>query len=135
MDSISLVFPIPRKHCNPNSRSHWAAKAKHNSKTRHDAKLVTLSAISAIEDEIDAPWSAAKMRIKWFHPTNRHRDKDNIIASLKSTIDGIVDGGLLHDDNEVSLLPVERFTDRGNPRVEITVYKDLDNTKQPSRSA
>ncbi len=65
--------------------------------------------------------SLASLRIDWYHPTRRLLDRDNIIASSKAYIDGIVDAGVLSDDRDVTFEPVGRFVDKANPRVEITI--------------
>jgi Holliday junction resolvase RusA-like endonuclease len=52
-----------------------------------------------------------------FHPPdNRRRDTANIYPSVKSVIDGVVDAGVIPDDNDKYVLSVEMARGENVPR-------------------
>jgi len=87
-----LKLPWPDKILNPNSRAHWAPKAKAKREAR-----VTASWLTATKR-----WNLGKnpkLTITFHPPDNRKRDIDNMLASLKSALDGVSDAiGI--DDSE-----------------------------------
>jgi Holliday junction resolvase RusA-like endonuclease len=67
-------------------------------------------------------WTPAKrvtIQATLWHKTNRRRDGDNALASLKAAFDGLVDAGILADDSGVTHLPVIFKT--GTPKIELEV--------------
>jgi len=124
MNSITITLPVPPVAVRPNGRSHWRAKAKAVKTMRCGAALTccTVDRFAAWRC-LEPRFSRASIRIDWYHPTARFLDRDNIIASCKAYIDGIVDAGVLADDRDVTYEPVGRFkaTKGTEPRVEITV--------------
>lgn len=124
MKSIKIVVPIPK--LNPNNNfAGWAAKAAQKKQDREAATIESQVAVADLDDwkAYGFPWRLATVSVTWFHPTKNHRDRDNIIASMKSTIDGIRASGMLIDDDELVWESPNRETDAGNPRVEITITK------------
>ena len=65
------------------------------------AKRYRRLACEAIQEEeiSTAPWIEAKVQVTFCYKDNRIRDQDNAIASLKAAYDGIVDSGLLPNDD------------------------------------
>jgi len=45
------------------------------------------------------PWDKVSCKYIFYHPVKRRRDDDNYIAAMKSARDGIVQAGLVTDDN------------------------------------
>ena len=81
----------------------------------------------AIEDaEIETmPWGHVVVEVLIYYETRRRRDDDNAMGSLKSYYDGIVDSGLIADDNIRNMkrnMP-ELLFDSKSPRVEITLTR------------
>ena len=68
------------------------------------------------------PWESATVQAAFFHTQKRRRDDVNHMAMLKSAYDGVVDAGLLVDDDSEHLttLPADFSIDREFPRVEMT---------------
>ena len=67
----------------------------------------------------------AELQEALYFSTNRNRDERNAVAMLKAYYDGIVDSGLIPDDNH-QVLSHGRPTfqhDGDNPRVEITITR------------
>lgn len=69
-------------------------------------------------------WSVAKVQCHFFHQVKRRRDGDNLLASMKSAFDGLVDAGVFTDDSGLIHLPVQKSIDKESPRVEITIWNE-----------
>ena len=123
-ESITIVIPIPNKILSPNcmiasqrGRFMRAAAAK---KCRRLAK-------AAVEEEQleTLPWNFVELRPSFYFKINRKRDRNNYMSMLKSTIDGIVDAGLIPDDNSEHIREhwPEMLIDKNDPRVEILIER------------
>lgn len=77
---------------NSNSREHWSRKAKKRAAMRAlTARTVTDAGLPSI-----APPVRIAVRFLW--PDSRKRDVDNY--ECKGLIDGVVDAGIIPDDND-----------------------------------
>jgi len=123
-ESFTIILPLPPKSLSPNSRSHWRAKARDTSNYR---KVAAYRVVLALGGQRPL-WQSATILAQFYHAQARRRDDDNLIASLKSARDGLVDAGLLADDVGLTTLPIRRGIDRNNPRVELTITKTGDAT-------
>lgn len=85
---IRVAIPWPPKECHPNARPHRMAKHRAAKKYRTDAANCTLAA-GIRRGDPDLP-QAVKATII-FSPPSRRGDIDNMLASIKSGIDGVVD--------------------------------------------
>ena len=83
----------------PNNRPHWSQRARCVKKQRYETSLITRAAIAERPQWI--PLRAAQITIV-LHCPGTAPDPDNAIAALKSTIDGLVDGGAISDDNQLT---------------------------------
>lgn len=84
-----LILPWPDlKNLSPNSRIHWAQKAKAKARARKEACLI---AKSAGWHRADWPNSRLAVWIDYYAPDRRHRDIDNLLASSKAMLDGVAD--------------------------------------------
>lgn len=70
------------------------------------------------------PWKAASCVRHWYARDSRRRDRDNCLASLKATFDGLTDSGLLADDSGITHLPLVLPVDSKNPRVELHLTQE-----------
>ena len=120
-ESITLVLPLPHFCLSPNARAHWTVKAGVTKKARRLAR----EAVEA-EDVCTAPWAKVTATEAFFYKTNRNRDERNAVAMLKAYYDGVVDAGLILDDNHNILTHGQPsfYTEKENPRVEITITKE-----------
>lgn len=94
MRQINLTLPMPPKELQPNGRCHWAAKAR--IKDTHNCAVFA----SAVDQRPRYP--LGKCRIDVTAYTTRQMDRDNLIASLKSTIDQLCRMGFIGNDRDVS---------------------------------
>ena len=96
MHEVTLEVPVPHHDLAPNSRCHWANRAR---RTRQCRRAVALLAMN--EYRPDKPHANMRIKCCWDFPTKRKRDKSNLTAWLKATIDGLVDAGWVEDDQDV----------------------------------
>jgi len=93
------------------------AKASASKKYREEARIAAEGA------RVDtAPWKVAEVKAVFYHKVKRRRDDVNHLQMLKPAYDGVVDSGLLPDDDSEHLktLTPEFKIDRECPRVELT---------------
>lgn len=101
VDSVEISLPLPHPSLSPNSRKHWATKARWV-KTFRD-----LARIAAIEAMPCSPhWPSATVRCTFTFPDRRKRDADNLLASMKSAFDGLADAGIVANDSGFRHLPI-----------------------------
>ncbi len=123
MQRFHIILPLPAKELSPNARCHWAAKAK---KTRHARTRAYVTAVKFLEHSQPPKWERAMSQLVFYFPTNRRRDADNLLASCKGCLDGLVDAEILADDSGLGHNPVIIRKDKDNPRLEITIIKHAD---------
>lgn len=110
---------LPPPACSPNWRGgHWAVRAK--AKKIHRAEAM---AAARLEMRGDTPprWIAAHFEATFHLPDKRKRDPGNLQASLKAAIDGIVDSGMLADDDQLTIHPTKKQVS-AHSRVEMRVW-------------
>lgn len=113
-ETVTVVLPLPPAVLSQNARGHWHARAAASAKCRRLAR-------QAVESQQVQGWEQATVAAAFFHRIERRRDYWNSEAMLKAYIDGIVDAGLLPDDDYKHLepLPPTFARDAVNPRVEL----------------
>jgi Holliday junction resolvase RusA-like endonuclease len=91
--TITLTIPAPAKWLNSNDRMHWRPKAKLTKAWRQAAHVYARQA--------KLPKGLARVRIDvQVHKTTPNRyDAMNLYPTLKAVVDGLVDYGLVMDDN------------------------------------
>ena len=125
-DVVTVTVGIPARTLQPNSRTHWAVKSKATKRARVESWTATQVAMYEANEK--GGWKEATCQVHWYARDNRRRDKDNCLASLKATFDGLVDAGLLKDDSALTHLPLVIMVDARNPRVELHLkrWEDAD---------
>lgn len=120
MKVIEITVPIPKSNQNKKA-GNWvidAGKRKADVRKAKRAAGLYLDSLSREEETaLELPWDTCAIRVIWYHPTANHRDKWNMVGSLKGTIDGIVRAGILIDDEKLQPPEIESLTDKDNPRV------------------
>lgn len=93
----TVGIPSSLRLITSNHRLHWAAQARATRAIRHAAKLLAKSArIPALP--------RAKVVAEYRPADRRRRDPANWYPSVKAAIDGLVDAGVLPDDDAAHLL-------------------------------
>jgi crossover junction endodeoxyribonuclease RusA len=106
----NVYLPWPPKELSPNATIHWSKKAKFKKQYRHICWVLTL------ESKLKANPGVIPIEITFYPPDRRHRDADNMIASIKSGLDGVADA-LKVNDRE--FLPTFKFSKEVKGIVEI----------------
>ena len=120
---IKVITKIPSAALSPNSRSHWRVKHKASKAVKQATAAGVQIAFQLDGEPEDLPWHEVELQATYYHNCKRRRDPDNLIALLKYPIDGLVLGGLLIDDDMITLKPVNRLIDKDNPRLELQISR------------
>lgn len=131
--TLTIELPLPPQELRPNARVHWAKKARKVKEYRNRSKWVALHAIGERGDlafgdpdgEVVCPFPIEQptVRVTMLNKTARKMDQDNLIASMKSAMDGLTDAGVWTDDREVTILSPIRGKDATNPRIIIEIWE------------
>ena len=114
--SVTITLRLPGRELSPNARCHWRLKARVVAHHRTTARVMV-----GMSTHTPPAYRAASCEPRFFFAQNRKRDRDNLLASLKSSFDGLADGGLIVNDSAMTYLPVVVAIDRTNPRVELHI--------------
>lgn len=123
MLTLTMHIPPPARALEPNARVNWRTLAKAKARGKEIAYYVALEAL----DGRDPPrWPLAEVRVRWFVRDKRGltRDRDNCIASLKATFDGIAAAGIVENDRGLRIGAVD--VEVGAPRelgVKLTITR------------
>lgn len=90
---MKLTFPWYPKELNPNSSKHYLTKAGYKKKYKTECYYQTKSVMPKYPVRTDYK----AMHITFHKPNNRHMDLDNMLASIKSGIDGMSDALGIND--------------------------------------
>jgi hypothetical protein len=121
-EEATIVLPLPHRSLSPNAPVFSVGgRINQAVQVRRQRKLAK-ERTEALGIETH-PWAKVEVHCAFFHRQKRRRDGVNHLAMLKGAFDGIVDSGLVIDDNSDiwSTMPPTFGTDKDNPRVEITV--------------
>ncbi len=103
---ITIITSLPDKSLHPNARSHWAAKSGATKKQRRrTGDEATLARMNLAGKWLPVRSAMIGLHFKFMTNNNQKHDSDNAIAWSKASIDGLVDGGVLLDDNLLTYLP------------------------------
>lgn len=90
--TYQVILPWPPTALSPNSRKHWAEKARATRSARFDARAACLAAgITKL------PWGTLHADIVFHAPNWRPYDTDNALARAKSSLDGVADATGIDD--------------------------------------
>jgi hypothetical protein len=88
-----LPLPFPTPPLSLNDRMHWAQKARAAKGIRSTTHFL------AMLERLPLDCRHATVTLTYHPATTRNRDTDNMFATLKPCIDGLVDYGLIPDDH------------------------------------
>jgi len=92
---FEVTFPWPAKELKPINNFHWSKIAKYKQKPRNDGW--GLAKEMGATSKTFAPDCRINLNIVFYPPDKRIRDQDNMIASMKSTLDGLADALVIND--------------------------------------
>lgn len=89
---VRVSLPWPATGLSPNARLHWSKVATLKGKAKVDAMYLTYDALPCGIKEARQYFAGDGpiiYQVTFYPPDKRHRDDDNMIASLKAARDGI----------------------------------------------
>lgn len=83
-----IELPWPAKELSPNARQHWSAAARAKKAYRTRCRVLgDASGLSLVPKGTER----VLVHLEFFPPDRRIRDWDNMVASMKSGLDGLAD--------------------------------------------
>jgi len=123
-ESITIVLPLPNKVLSPNWMAGTIRGRYYKASAIKRLRQLTKEAIEA-ECIETVPWPIVEVDVIFYWKTYRKHDEDNAIGSLKAVYDGIVDAGLVVDDDSKHMrrkIPVFEV-DHRCPKVILTLIR------------
>jgi Holliday junction resolvase RusA-like endonuclease len=122
MKKYSLIIPeVPPKEIRGNSRAHWRTVRKINRERREQGRLLILELMEG--NDVKTIPDRVLISYEFYHW--KPIDLDNLIFGMKSTLDGIVDSGIVLDDApHLAKIEAEFFKEKkkdNNSRTIITI--------------
>jgi len=117
-DAITLFLPPPHAALHAHNTGHWSKKRILVQALRDRVKRIAMKAT-------DRKWPAATIEYRFFFPDAIQRDEANAVHSQKPAIDGIVDSGLIPNDDYQHLhtIGICCAVDKNNPRTELVLRR------------
>ena len=119
MNSFTLTLEhLPPSELFPNAlrRIHWSKRAKAEKDAREEAYMLAHSA------EERKPFKKASIAYYFYIPDNRKRDIEALIGAAKPYVDGLVDAGVIVDDDSFHLpIAVARAIKAYNAQTDIVI--------------
>ena len=103
---IEFELPWPSKDLSPNTRLHWAKKAKAVRMARSEAENIAKGHCRPLEGRI-------LFELEFFPPDRRRYDDDGLLARMKSARDGIADALGVDDRRFVTQFSVSENVVKG----------------------
>src|SRR5271163_2475625 len=97
--SYIMELTVGMQLMNANDREHWSKRARVSSLIRTTAR----SQCKGIPKGL----LKVKIRAIYYAPDNRRRDVSNLFPSVKAAVDGMVDAGVIKDDNDKYVVALE----------------------------
>lgn len=123
-EDLVISLPLPAKVLQPNCTiASFGGRMKKASATKRYRRLAREAVEEAMID--DMPWACVVVRAVFYFKDARKRDQDNFMGALKAAYDGIVDSGLVPDDDyEHMQRDVPAFgVDKKHPRVDLMITR------------
>jgi crossover junction endodeoxyribonuclease RusA len=120
-----ITLPAGLKLLNSNQRLHYKRRAEYTGKIRA-AAMEAVSECPALMEDLAAakpgPLFQRAHVLGIFHPpTEGRRDPANWYGSFKAAVDGIVDAGVLEDDDHTRLLGPDMRLGAKRPRGQLVL--------------
>ena len=110
---------LPDSDLNPNKRLHHMQLYQAKRDAKDEAMALVLE-----QGRPSTPYAKAHITITWVAKDKRRRDPDNLFASMKAYIDGLVEVGLIEDDSAMHVSYTLRY-ERGEKDNTIIEVEEL----------
>tara|TARA_B000000609_G_scaffold146158_1_gene128072 strand:+ start:247 stop:678 length:432 start_codon:yes stop_codon:yes gene_type:complete len=94
---IEVVLGWPPTDLSPNARKHWAVVAKAKKQYRKDCYSVSKEQLKKYKKETENIPERLVLEMTFIPPDKRSYDRDNLVARMKSGIDGLADALKIND--------------------------------------
>ena len=94
---IEVVLGWPPTDLSPNRRLHWAVVAKAKKQYRKDCYSVSREQLKKYKKETENIPERLVLEMTFIPPDKRSYDRDNLVARMKSGIDGLADALKIND--------------------------------------
>jgi Holliday junction resolvase RusA-like endonuclease len=123
-ESVTIILPLPPKALSPNCTVATPGGRFTKATATRRYRRLAKEAVEA-ENIETVPWKKVTVKATFFWKHKRRRDPDNANSSLKAAYDGIVDAGLVADDDYEHMvrLPPCFTYDHYCPRVVLTIMR------------
>lgn len=116
---FTIELPIPDRKLWPNGRAHHMVRAR-LTKRHRNAAAIQARAIG-IAETLEEP---VRVAFRYRFATNRHRDREALVAAPKPYIDGLEDAGVFDNDRRIVAHDVDVEVDGSRPeRLVIEVHR------------
>ena len=118
MSVLRVVLPWPPRVLSPNSRPpHWAVLAQ--AKRAYRLACHAEARAAGWRNGAVAPTDRLHVRLVFVPPDRRRRDMDNLIAAMKSGLDGLADALGVDDTRWTLTCAIDEANIGGMVRVEV----------------
>jgi len=120
--TYTLRLPYTTPPLSLNARMHWATKAR----ITKEIRSFVAASLRGAPQVVMADWTGVRVGLVYVPRDNRGRDRDNLVATLKPAIDGIVDAGIVPDDTPEYVTwepPVIAPANRADPHLYLTLER------------
>jgi crossover junction endodeoxyribonuclease RusA len=97
---VELVLGWPPSELSPNKRLHWAKVSKFKAAYREACWAVTLEQAGTARTDIGGD---LHLILEFVPPDRRSYDRDNLVARMKSGLDGVADALKINDKQFTTL--------------------------------
>ena len=94
---IEVVLGWPPTDLSPNARKHWAVVARAKKQYRKDCYSVSKEQLKKYKKETENIPERLVLEMTFIPPDRRSYDRDNLVARMKSGIDGLADALKIND--------------------------------------
>jgi crossover junction endodeoxyribonuclease RusA len=115
-ETMTIILPWPEQELSPNGRCHWRVKANFVAAARAGAY-----ALACEQPEYIGHGVPLTVIMQFFPPDKKHRDLDNMIAMMKSSVDGIFTAKGCNDSQIAEIRAIRHDCIIPGGRVTVTV--------------
>ena len=94
---IEVVLGWPPTDLSPNARKHWAVVARAKKQYRKDCYSVSKEQLKKYKKETENIPERLVLEMTFIPPDRSSYDRDNLVARMKSGIDGLADALKIND--------------------------------------
>jgi len=91
VNEFKVTMPWPTKNLSPNARPHWATLSREKAQYRSSWRMLSFAAGAMGYGKMWPMHERRNVHFEFYPPNRRPRDDANIMASIKSGVDGMAD--------------------------------------------